>query len=201
MGPSGSGKTTLLNMIAAIDRPTIRRAAGAGAKTSSALTTRRSAKWRNTHIGYVFQTFNLIPVLTAFENVEMPLLLTKLNAKAAPGPRHDGAEAGGLGDRVGHLPKQLSGGQEQRVAIARAIVSDPTLLLADEPTGDLDSQLRDRCAGDSEAAERGLSQDNRDGDARSACGVLRACDATSGERDAAASRLRPGAKALQGCLA
>ncbi len=97
------------------------------------------AHWRNEHIGYVFQTFNLIPVLTAFENVELPLLLTKLTAQQRRDHVMTALKLVGLEDRVGHLPKQLSGGQEQRVAIARAIVSDPTLLLADEPTGDLDS--------------------------------------------------------------
>jgi putative ABC transport system ATP-binding protein len=122
MGPSGSGKTTLLNMIAAIDRPTSGELLVLGENVFR-FNDSQSARWRNEHIGYVFQTFNLIPVLTAFENVELPLLLTKLNAH----------------QRRNHLPKQLSGGQEQRVAIARAIVSDPTLLLADEPTGDLDS--------------------------------------------------------------
>ncbi len=126
MGPSGSGKTTLLNMIAAIDRPT-------------AFNDKQSANWRNAHIGYVFQTFNLIPVLTAFENVELPLLLTKLNAQQRRDHVMTALKLVGLEDRADHLPKQLSGGQEQRVAIARAIVSDPTLLLADEPTGDLDS--------------------------------------------------------------
>jgi putative ABC transport system ATP-binding protein len=138
MGPSGSGKTTLLNMIAAIDRPT----------SGELLVLRQnifrfndaqSAKWRNEHIGYVFQTFNLIPVLTAFENVELPLLLTKLNQKQRRDHVMTALKLVGLEDRVHHLPKQLSGGQEQRVAIARAIVSDPTLILADEPTGDLDS--------------------------------------------------------------
>ena len=131
MGPSGSGKTTLLNMIAAIDRPTAGELLVLGQNIFT-FNDGQSAKWRNEHIGYVFQTFNLIPVLTAFENVELPLLLTKLSSQ----------------QRRAHvmtalklvLPRQLSGGQEQRVAIARAIVSDPTLLLADEPTGDLDSQ-------------------------------------------------------------
>ena len=138
MGPSGSGKTTLLNMIAAIDRPTSGELLVLG-ENIFRFNDAQSAKWRNTHIGYVFQTFNLIPVLTAFENVEMPLLLTKLNAKERRDHVMTALKLVGLGDRVGHLPKQLSGGQEQRVAIARAIVSDPTLLLADEPTGDLDS--------------------------------------------------------------
>jgi putative ABC transport system ATP-binding protein len=139
MGPSGSGKTTLLNMIAAIDRPTAGELLVQNQNVFR-FNDSQAAHWRNEHIGYVFQTFNLIPVLTAFENVELPLLLTKLN----PTQRRDHVMTAlnlvGLGERVNHLPKQLSGGQEQRVAIARAIVSDPTLLLADEPTGDLDSQ-------------------------------------------------------------
>jgi putative ABC transport system ATP-binding protein len=138
MGPSGSGKTTLLNMIAAIDRPTSGELLVMN-ENIFRFNDAQSARWRNEHVGYVFQTFNLIPVLTAFENVELPLLLTKLS----PAQRRDHVMTAlklvGLGERVHHLPKQLSGGQEQRVAIARAIVSDPTLLLADEPTGDLDS--------------------------------------------------------------
>jgi len=139
MGPSGSGKTTLLNMIAAIDRPTKGELLVLGENVFK-FNDAQSARWRNTHVGYVFQTFNLIPVLTAFENVEMPLLLTKLNAKERRDHVMTALKLVGLEERVHHLPKQLSGGQEQRVAIARAIVSDPTLLLADEPTGDLDSQ-------------------------------------------------------------
>jgi putative ABC transport system ATP-binding protein len=139
MGPSGSGKTTLLNMIAAIDRPTGGELLVQGQdifRFSDAMI----ARWRNEHIGYVFQTFNLIPVLTAFENVELPLLLTKLTSQQRRDHVITALKLVGLEDRIHHLPKQLSGGQEQRVAIARAIVSDPTLLLADEPTGDLDSQ-------------------------------------------------------------
>jgi putative ABC transport system ATP-binding protein len=138
MGPSGSGKTTLLNMIAAIDRPTAGELLVLG-ENIFRLSDTQSARWRNEHIGYVFQTFNLIPVLTAFENVELPLLLTKLNAQQRRDHVMTALKLVGLEERVNHLPKQLSGGQEQRVAIARAIVSDPTLLLADEPTGDLDS--------------------------------------------------------------
>ena len=138
MGPSGSGKTTLLNMIAAIDRPTSGELLVLN-QNIFRYSDAQSAKWRNEHIGYVFQTFNLIPVLTAFENVELPLLLTKLNPKQRRDHVMTALKLVGLEDRVHHLPKQLSGGQEQRVAIARAIVSDPTLLLADEPTGDLDS--------------------------------------------------------------
>jgi putative ABC transport system ATP-binding protein len=138
MGPSGSGKTTLLNMIAAIDRPTAGELRVLGQNIFT-FNDGQSAKWRNEHIGYVFQTFNLIPVLTAFENVELPLLLTRLNPKQRRDHVMTALKLVGLEDRIHHLPKQLSGGQEQRVAIARAIVSDPTLLLADEPTGDLDS--------------------------------------------------------------
>ncbi len=138
MGPSGSGKTTLLNMIAAIDRPTAGELLVLG-ENIFRLSDTQSARWRNEHIGYVFQTFNLIPVLTAFENVELPLLLTKLNTQQRRDHVMTALKLVGLEERVNHLPKQLSGGQEQRVAIARAIVSDPTLLLADEPTGDLDS--------------------------------------------------------------
>jgi putative ABC transport system ATP-binding protein len=138
MGPSGSGKTTLLNMIAAIDRPTKGELLVLGQNIFS-FSDSQSAHWRNEHIGYIFQTFNLIPVLTAFENVELPLLLTKLNGQQRRDHVMTALKLVGLEDRVHHLPKQLSGGQEQRVAIARAIVSDPTLLLADEPTGDLDS--------------------------------------------------------------
>jgi len=138
MGPSGSGKTTLLNMIAAIDKPTVGELLVLGENIFQ-LNDSQAARWRNTHIGYIFQTFNLIPVLTAFENVELPLLLTRLNAQQRREHVMTALKLVGLEERVNHLPKQLSGGQEQRVAIARAIVSDPTLILADEPTGDLDS--------------------------------------------------------------
>jgi putative ABC transport system ATP-binding protein len=138
MGPSGSGKTTLLNLIAAIDRPTSGELLVMGDNIFR-FNDAQSAHWRNEHVGYVFQTFNLIPVLTAFENVELPLLLTKLSTAQRRDHVMTALKLVGLEERVHHLPKQLSGGQEQRVAIARAIVSDPTLLLADEPTGDLDS--------------------------------------------------------------
>ncbi len=138
MGPSGSGKTTLLNMMAGIDRPTggVLRVLGAepGSMSESEL-----ARWRNRYVGYVFQTFNLIPVLTAFENVELPLLLTKIGKADRNRRVLTALTLVGLGDRVKHYPRQLSGGQEQRVAIARSIVIDPTLILADEPTGDLDA--------------------------------------------------------------
>jgi putative ABC transport system ATP-binding protein len=139
MGPSGSGKTTLLNMIAAIDHPTSGELLVLGQNIFT-FNDRQAAHWRNEHIGYIFQTFNLIPVLTAFENVELPLLLTKLTSQQRRDHVMTALKLVGLEERVNHLPKQLSGGQEQRVAIARAIVSDPTLLLADEPTGDLDGR-------------------------------------------------------------
>jgi putative ABC transport system ATP-binding protein len=138
MGPSGSGKSTLLYLIAAIDRPSQGRVRVLGQDLQT-LSDKEIARWRNEHVGFVFQTFNLIPVLTARENVELPLLLTNLSKK----DRIDHAETAlklvGLGDRMSHYPRQLSGGQEQRVAIARAIVTDPALILADEPTGDLDA--------------------------------------------------------------
>ncbi len=138
MGPSGSGKSTLLHLIAAMDHPTEGeiRALGHDLKT---MDEREIARWRNTHIGFVFQTFNLIPVLTALENVELPLKLTKLKRSERLEHARHALELVGLGDRLDHAPRQLSGGQEQRVAIARAIVTDPDLILADEPTGNLDA--------------------------------------------------------------
>jgi len=137
MGPSGSGKTTLLNLIAGIDKPTKGEISVAGTKISS-LNESELAKWRARNIGFIFQFYNLMPVLTAFENVELPLLLTSLSKKERRERAEFALKIVGLGDRINHYPKQLSGGQEQRVAIARAIVTDPTLLVADEPTGDLD---------------------------------------------------------------
>ena len=137
MGPSGSGKTTLLNLIAGIDKPTSGKVVVAETEISN-LGESALAKWRANNVGFVFQFYNLIPVLTAFENVELPLLLTKLSK--AERKKHVEAvlDIVGLGNYVQHYPKQLSGGQEQRVAIARAVVTDPILLVADEPTGDLD---------------------------------------------------------------
>ncbi len=142
MGPSGSGKSTLLNLIAGIDRPSQGQII-VGDTDISKMSEGQLATWRNQTIGFIFQTFNLIPVLTAFENVELPLLLTTL-AKAER-REHVGTALSlvGLTDRLTHYPRQLSGGQEQRVAIARAIVTDPELILADEPTGDLDAQSAD----------------------------------------------------------
>lgn len=139
MGPSGSGKTTLLNLIAGIDRPTAGRivveATDIAALSESHLTT-----WRARHIGFIFQLYHLIPVLTALENVELPLTLTRLSRRERREHALTALKVVGLSDRADHYPRQLSGGQEQRVAIARAIVTDPTVIVADEPTGDLDAQ-------------------------------------------------------------
>lgn len=139
MGPSGSGKSTLLNLLAGIDRPSSGRIVISGPDMAS-LSETDLAYWRHRHIGFIFQFYNLLPVLTAFENVELPLTLSKLNKKQRKVRVETALEVVGLADRMDHFPRQLSGGQEQRVAIARAIVTDPTLLLADEPTGDLDSE-------------------------------------------------------------
>lgn len=137
MGPSGSGKTTLLNLISGIDQPSGGDLVVAGENIAK-MSEGQLAKWRSQHIGLVFQFYNLLPVLTAFENVELPLLLYKLSKSDRRKRVETALNIVGLGDRMDHYPRQLSGGQEQRVAIARAIVTDPTLLLADEPTGDLD---------------------------------------------------------------
>ncbi|GAB4546332.1 MAG: ABC transporter ATP-binding protein [Phycisphaerales bacterium] len=137
MGPSGSGKTTLLNLIAGIDSPT-RGELIIGGTNLASLSRNKLAAWRSSHVGYVFQLYNLVPVLTAYENVELPLLLHPMTRRE----RHErilhALERVGISDRTDHFPRQLSGGQEQRVAIARAIVTDPDILVADEPTGDLD---------------------------------------------------------------
>ena len=139
MGPSGSGKSTLLNLLAGIDRPT-RGSVRVGDTEISSLSERALAAWRARHVGFIFQLYNLIPVLNAFENVELPLLLTNLSKTQRREHVMTALGIVGLSDRAQHYPRQLSGGQEQRVAIARAIVTDPTLLLADEPTGDLDAK-------------------------------------------------------------
>jgi putative ABC transport system ATP-binding protein len=138
MGPSGSGKSTLLHLIAGMDRPTAGEITVLGERPAY-MSEKQLARWRNAHIGFVFQAFNLIPVLTALENVELPLKLTKLSAKQRREHAATALNLVGLGDRMDHLPRQLSGGQEQRVAIARALVTDPDVLLADEPTGNLDA--------------------------------------------------------------
>jgi putative ABC transport system ATP-binding protein len=138
MGPSGSGKSTLLHLIAAMDKATDGDIEVLGANLRQ-LNDKQIAHWRNEHIGFIFQSFNLLPVLSALENVELPLKLTRLNKKERLEHAETALKLVGLGDRMKHLPKQLSGGQEQRVAIARAIVTDPDLILADEPTGNLDA--------------------------------------------------------------
>ena len=139
MGPSGSGKTTLLNLIAGIDRPTSGKVVVAGTDLGT-LSEGQLAKWRSRSIGFIFQFYNLIPVLTAVENVELPLLLTRLSRRERRERALTALKVVGLADRAKHYPRQLSGGQEQRVAIARAIVGDPAVLVADEPTGDLDAR-------------------------------------------------------------
>lgn len=139
MGPSGSGKSTLLNLIAGLDKPTSGRVRvcgrDLGSTSQSAL-----AKWRSRHVGFIFQMYNLIPVLNAYENVELPLTLTPLKRSQRDQQVRTALEVVGLADRMKHYPRQLSGGQEQRVSIARAIATDPTLIVADEPTGDLDTK-------------------------------------------------------------
>jgi putative ABC transport system ATP-binding protein len=139
MGPSGSGKSTLLNLIAGLDRPTSGSVRVNGSEVS-AMTPTQLAGWRSENVGFVFQSFNLLPVLTAFQNVELPLLLTRLSKKDRDERIKIALGVVGLEDRMDHYPRQLSGGQEQRVAIARAIVADPTLVLLDEPTGQLDAK-------------------------------------------------------------
>jgi len=142
MGPSGSGKSTLLNLIAGLDQPTSGTLVVAGANIGT-MSDGQRANWRASNIGFVFQTYNLIPVLTAIENVELPLLLAKLSSSERRKRAEIALRAVGLADRAGHLPSQLSGGQEQRVTIARAIVTDPKIIVADEPTGDLDRTSAD----------------------------------------------------------
>jgi putative ABC transport system ATP-binding protein len=139
MGPSGSGKTTLLNLLSGIDSPTRGSLVIAGIDISK-LSRRDLTKWRANHVGYIFQLYHLVPVLTAFENVELPLLLSPISKKERHARVETALSLVGLSDRMHHTPSELSGGQEQRVAIARAVVADPPLLVADEPTGDLDRE-------------------------------------------------------------
>ncbi|MBT8093158.1 MAG: ABC transporter ATP-binding protein [Gammaproteobacteria bacterium] len=142
MGPSGSGKTTLLNLLGGLDKPTAGTVTVGGAELTS-MSNSQLSRWRSTHVGFIFQFYNLLPVLTALRNVELPLLLTSFNARERARRAGIALDIVGLSDRARHYPKELSGGQEQRVAIARAIVSDPSLLLCDEPTGDLDRETAD----------------------------------------------------------
>ncbi len=142
MGPSGSGKTTLLNLLGGLDVPTSGSITVAGDEITR-MSAGRLTSWRARHVGFIFQLYNLIPVLTAFQNVELPLLLTRLSKADRRKHVETALAVVGLSDRMGHYPRQLSGGQEQRVAIARAIVADPTFLLCDEPTGDLDRKSAD----------------------------------------------------------
>ena len=139
MGPSGSGKSTLLNLIAGLDKPT-RGTVRVGGAEVSAMSAGQLAAWRSSNIGFVFQSFNLLPVLTAYQNVELPLLLTRLSRRERIERVKIALDVVGLADRADHYPRQLSGGQEQRTAIARAIVADPTVMLLDEPTGQLDAK-------------------------------------------------------------
>jgi putative ABC transport system ATP-binding protein len=142
MGPSGSGKTTLLNLLGGLDLPSKGSITVAGDEVTS-MSGSKLTHWRARHVGFVFQMYNLLPVLTAFQNVELPLLLTKLSSAERKKHVETALTVVGLGDRMQHYPRQLSGGQEQRVSIARAIVADPTFLLCDEPTGDLDRKSAD----------------------------------------------------------
>jgi putative ABC transport system ATP-binding protein len=142
MGPSGSGKTTLLNLVAGVDRPSSGEVIVAGSDISK-LSRGQLAKWRARHVGYIFQLYHLVPVLTAYENVELPLLLRRMTRRERMERVNLALEAVGLLDRHDHYPRQLSGGQEQRVAVARAIVTDPDIIVADEPTGDLDAAAAD----------------------------------------------------------
>jgi putative ABC transport system ATP-binding protein len=142
MGPSGSGKTTLLNLIAGLDRPTT-GSIRVGPNEISAMSESELARWRTRHVGFVFQFYYLLPVLTAYENVELPLLLLPLTREQRRKQVNNALDLVGLADRMSHRPGQLSGGQQQRVGIARALVTDPTLIVADEPTGDLDTKSAD----------------------------------------------------------
>lgn len=142
MGPSGSGKSTLLNLIAGLDKPSSGTIQVDGVEVAT-MSARKLATWRSRHIGFVFQFYNLLPVLTAFQNVELPLLLTRLSKRERREHVNTALDVVGLNDRATHYPRQLSGGESQRVGIARAIVGDPTIVLADEPTGDLDAKSAD----------------------------------------------------------
>lgn len=153
MGPSGSGKTTLLNLLGGLDKPTS-GTVEVGGEALHSMSSGALSKWRARHVGFIFQFYNLLPVLTAQKNVELPLLLTNLSGKERAKRAATALSIVGLEDRAKHYPRELSGGQEQRVAIARAIVSDPTLLLCDEPTGDLDRETANEILGLLQALNR-----------------------------------------------
>jgi len=157
MGPSGSGKTTLLNLIAGIDKPSEGRIFVAETEVTE-LSETELALWRARNVGFIFQFYNLIPVLTALENVELPLMLTPLSKKERRAHAQTALEVVGLADRMNHYPRQLSGGQEQRVAIARAVATDPVILVADEPTGDLDKVSAEEVLGLMERLNRELNK-------------------------------------------
>ena len=164
MGPSGSGKSTLLHLIAGIDKPTAGKVTVLG-EDLGRLSDKQMARWHSENVGYVFQTFNLIPVLTALENVELPLLLTNLNKTERREHARTALDIVGLADRLEHYPRQLSCGQEQRVAIARAIVTDAAIILADEPTGDLDAVSAKDVLDHSFQIESTAREDGHHGDA------------------------------------
>src|SRR5262245_41275086 len=170
MGPSGSGKTTLLNLLGGIDHTDAGEIHVAGQRIDS-LSEGELARFRAANVGFIFQFYNLMPMLTAAQNVELPLLLTKLRGKERAKRVETALAVVNLADRMKHYPREMSGGQQQRVAIARSIVSDPNLLLCDEPTGDL-SHLGGRDPVDPAAAQQGPRQDHRDGDPRSRGGTL-----------------------------
>jgi putative ABC transport system ATP-binding protein len=157
MGPSGSGKTTLLNLIAGIDKPSLGKIFVGGVDVTG-LSETELAIWRSRNVGFIFQFYNLIPVLTALENVELPLTLTPLSRKERQAHAETALSVVGLADRLHHYPRQLSGGQEQRVAIARAIATDPTILVADEPTGDLDKTSAEEVLGLMDRLNRELNK-------------------------------------------
>ena len=198
MGPSGSGKTTLLNLLGGIDRVRRRRDCASRDQRIDGLSEGELAAWRAANIGFIFQFYNLMPMLTAAQNVELPLLLTQLRTRKERDERVSTAlSVVGLADRVKHHPRELSGGQQQRVAIARAIVSDPKLLVCDEPTGDLDRQTAEEILSLLQSAQRRARQDDRHGDARpergrampSACCI--STRAGSSNRSLPRERLRP----------
>src|SRR5262245_30465951 len=157
MGPSGSGKTTLLNLIAGLDQPS-RGSIRVGSELISGMSEGQLARWRTRHVGFVFQFYHLLPVLTAYENVQLPLLLLPLSAKQRKDQVLNALDLVGLTDRLWHRPGQLSGGQQQRVGIARAIVTDPTLIVADEPTGDLDARSAEEVLNLIVELQRGLKK-------------------------------------------